>query len=274
MAQAPIRFFALLSEFTHGAVFTTPANTSDEISQLTLDLLLAWMGETLAPAKYSTETISFQKSPVQATPSVDDEEDGSRGFLPTKKKNIKMQQLETKRLKSLADAEFYVVTTLPNLSKMFLDPEEKIYRNKVYQALHHIIDYNVVALTYNAVFGQVCSHGFCNGRMLTYKLCSSGGLFARTVTTPVVMNSLTHSVTKSAKKRTRLAGRYSQSGLRKAIMRKLRSKRLLIPHPTLAIQTSVVSISTLTPVLTLLVWSSSRSHAAYILVYCRSWLQS
>jgi hypothetical protein len=225
MAQAPIRFFALLSAFTNGLVFTTPANTSDEISQLTLDLLLAWMGETLAPAKYSTEIISFQKSPVQATPSVDDEEDGSRGFLPTKKKNIKMQQLDTKRLKGLADADFHVVTTLPNLSKMFLDPEEKIYRNKVYQALHHIIDYNVVALTYNAVFGQVCNHCFCNSRVFAYQYCSSGGLFAKIVTTPVVMNSSTHSATKSAKKTMRLAGRYSRSGLRKAIMRKLRSKR-------------------------------------------------
>lgn len=225
MAQAPTRFFALLSAFTNGLVFTTPAKTSDEISQLTLDLLLAWMGETLSPANYSTEIISFQKSPVQATPSVDDEEDGSRGFLPTKKRNIKMQQLDTKRLKSLADADFHVVTTLPNLSKMFLDPGEKTYRNKVYQALRHIINYNVVALTYNAVFGQVCNHCFCNSKIFAYQLCSSGGLFARIATTPVVMNLLTHSVTKSAKKRTSLAGSYSRSGLRKVIMRKLRSKR-------------------------------------------------
>lgn len=156
MAQASVRFFALISAFTNGMVFTTPARTSAEISQLTLDLLLSWMGESISPPKYSTEVIAFKRNPTQASLSVEDEEDGSRGYLPANKQGTKLEALDITRIRSLDEVQFDVVTTLPNLSKKFLDPEEKAYRNKVHNALRHIINYNVVALTYNAVFGQVC----------------------------------------------------------------------------------------------------------------------
>jgi hypothetical protein len=155
MAQAPTRFFALLAALTHGLVINTPGENSEQISRLTLDLLLAWMGEPLAPAKYKTETIRFQTSPFQATPAVVDEEDGSQGYLPTKNKKLKVKPIETVRLDRLEDAGFQISTTLPNLSAKFLDPTETVYRDKVHKALHQIISSNIVALTYNAVFGQV-----------------------------------------------------------------------------------------------------------------------
>jgi hypothetical protein len=155
MAQHPTRFFVLLAALTQGLVIDTPGENSEEISRLTLDLLLAWMGESLAPAKYKTATIRFQTSPFQAAPAVVDEEDGSQGYLPTKNKKLKVKPLDTVPLNTLEDADFQISTTLPNLSAKFLDPTETVYRNNVHRALHQIIQSNVVALTYNAVFGQV-----------------------------------------------------------------------------------------------------------------------
>jgi len=155
MAHAPARFFALLAALTYGQVFNTPGRNSEDISRLTLDLLLAWMKQPLAPAKYKTDTIRFQTSPLQATPAVVDEEAGSQGYLPNKNKKIVLKPLVTTQLDTLEDGDFQMSTVLPNLSTKFLDPTEKAYRDKVHQALHQIIASNVVALTYNAVFGQV-----------------------------------------------------------------------------------------------------------------------
>lgn len=155
LAQAPLRFFVLMAALTNGMVFNTPATNSEEVSRLTLDLLLAWMGQPIAPAKYKTETIRFQVSPFQATPAVIDEEQGSQGYLPSKNKQLKLKPMDTIRLATLEDAQFDVSTTLPNLSAKFLDPNEKAYRDTVHRALNQIITSNVVALTYNSVFGQL-----------------------------------------------------------------------------------------------------------------------
>lgn len=156
MPQNTMRFFALLSELTGGKVFTTPATSSAQISQLTLDLLLAWMGEAIPPAKYSTEWIFFEKTPLQSTPAIENETALSQGYLPSKDKKIKQQKVNTVKLDSLEDARFEVDIPLQNLSKKFLDPKEDAYRNSVHKALEEIIVNNVVALTYNPVFGQVC----------------------------------------------------------------------------------------------------------------------
>ncbi|KAG8829344.1 hypothetical protein FRC17_006734 [Serendipita sp. 399] len=167
MAIAPTRFFALLAAFTNGTIFTTPARESSEISQLTLDLILAWMGETLSPAKYKTEIVRFKKNPAQASKRLTDEEDGSHGYCPTKKK-VKLEDLETIPLATLEDAHFDVVVQLPNLSKKFLDPKESTYRKQVCEVLKEIIGYNVVALTYNPVFGQLW-RAVCKDRSNPYR---------------------------------------------------------------------------------------------------------
>ncbi|KAG8799752.1 hypothetical protein FRC19_000072 [Serendipita sp. 401] len=167
MAISPSRFFALLAAFTDGTVFTTPARESSEISQLTLDLLLAWMGEKLSPPKYKTEIVRFKKNPAQASVSLTDEEAGSRGYCPTKQK-AKLEDLETIPLTTLENAQFDVVIQLPNLSKKFLDPKESQYRKQVYEALKEIIGYNVVALTYNPIFGQLW-RAVCKDRTNPYR---------------------------------------------------------------------------------------------------------
>ncbi|CCA69537.1 hypothetical protein PIIN_03476 [Serendipita indica DSM 11827] len=168
MQETATRFFALLSGLTDGTVFTTPAENSVEISQLTLDLLLAWMGEKIEPPKYRTETIHFQVNPLQASPAIVDEEAGSQGFLPRKGNAKDKKDLVTLPLKSLEDVSFQVATSLPNLSKRFLDPAEKEYRGKVNQALHQIISHNVLALTYNPIFGQLW-RAVCKDRLNPYR---------------------------------------------------------------------------------------------------------
>jgi hypothetical protein len=155
MREASSRFFAILSSFTGGKVVTTPADKSEEVSQLTMDLLLAWMGEPLVPAKYKTFLLHFKNPPNQASPALTNEDEGSFGYLPGKKSIKHKQELVTTRLQQLEDAKLQVLTEPLNLSKRFLDQGAQEYREKVHNALHQIIDYNVVALTYNPVFGQV-----------------------------------------------------------------------------------------------------------------------
>jgi hypothetical protein len=149
------RFFALLSSLTGGKVVTTPARTSEEVSQLTMDILLAWMGEPLGSPKYNTSLLHFRNSPHEASPPLTDEEEGSFGYLPSKETYKPKQELVTTPLQRVDDANLRAFTEPLNLDKKYLDKEAEEYRHKVHNALRQIIDYNVVAMTYNPVFGEV-----------------------------------------------------------------------------------------------------------------------
>jgi hypothetical protein len=153
----PAKFFAVLASLTNGMVFTTTAESSETISLLTLDILLTWMGEKSSSFQHTTELLQFEISPARTDPPIEDEEKLSHGYLPNLDKTIKKKNTTRTKLQSLEDAPFLVETRLPNLPKRYVDPEEKDYRKIVYESLKTIISSNVVALTYNPVFGQVCN---------------------------------------------------------------------------------------------------------------------
>ena len=160
MGNGVSNFFAILAELTGGVVFANQGRSSEHISRLTLDILLHWMGEPLSEGKGTViQVVEFFKPCKNADPPLVDEEQGARAYLPMRGKKTPEPQ-RTKMTKISSVSEVQEITNgprLPNLAKVFSAPDERAYRDVVYEALRNLISSNVLALTYNAVFGTVRS---------------------------------------------------------------------------------------------------------------------
>jgi hypothetical protein len=158
MPNGVSNFFAILAELTGGVVFANQGRSSEHISRLTLDILLHWMGEPLAEGHGTViQVVEFFKPCKGADPPLEDEEQGARGYLPTRgKKAPEPQRTKMTKISSVAEVQAIVNgPRLPNLGKTFSAHDEGAYRGVVYEALRDLISSNVLALTYNAVFGMV-----------------------------------------------------------------------------------------------------------------------
>lgn len=155
MADDQASFYAYLAQMTGGlSINQSGSPTSAAISQLTMDVVLSWMGQTVAVAPNSTTFVrQFAQSPLQAYPPPTDEEKESQGYMPGRK------------LQTLVDETFDVAhvprgsaastISQTNLGKRFSDRSQTTYRAKVYESLSSIIATNIMALTRNPVFGQL-----------------------------------------------------------------------------------------------------------------------
>ena len=160
MPNGVSNFFAILAELTGGVVFANQGRSSEHISRLTLDILLHWMGEPLAEGHGTViQVVEFFKPCKDANPPLEGEEQGTRGYLPMRgKKTAEPQRTKMTMISSVAEVQAIGNgPRLPNLAKTFSAPDEGAYRDVVYAALRDLISSNVLALTYNAVFGTVRS---------------------------------------------------------------------------------------------------------------------
>jgi hypothetical protein len=160
MTSGVSNFFAILAELTGGVVFANQGRSSEHISRLTLDILLHWMGEPLSEGQGTVvQVVEFFKPCKNADLPLVDEEQGARGYLPMRGKKTPVPQ-RTKMTKVSSVSEVQAISNgprLPNLAKAFSAPNESAYRDVVYGALRDLISSNILALTYNAVFGTVRS---------------------------------------------------------------------------------------------------------------------
>ncbi|KAG8945086.1 hypothetical protein FRC04_001247 [Tulasnella sp. 424] len=158
-------YYVLLSQVTGGLCMEGNWYDSNEISRLTLNVLLTWMGnppdqETRATGRPAM-TWFFKTPPPQELGNMTEVE--SSDYLPRIPKSNRdrvghylqqmMSTLTEFTTKKIPQSK--VQTDLTTLAKRFADPAEGEYRTAVYSALASIIDHNVVALTYNPVFGQL-----------------------------------------------------------------------------------------------------------------------
>ena len=160
MGNGVSNFFAILAELTGGVVFANQGRSSEHISRLTLDILLHWMGEPLSEGHGTViQVVEFFKPCKNADPPLMDEDRGARGYLPMSgKKTPDLQRTKMTKISSVSEVQAISNgPRLPNLAKTFLAPDEHEYRDLVYEALRTLISSNVLALTYNAVFGTVRS---------------------------------------------------------------------------------------------------------------------
>lgn len=155
-------FYVLLSQLTGGLFVASghTANSSTDISRLTLDVILQWMGQTSEMRSPYHETFIryFSKSPLEANPQPFDESDGSQGYLPPS-----LHVKNATRLLDISHEEFQfasvpagpLASSPLNLGKKFSNRDDEQYRAQVYTSLSAIIESNISALTYNPVFGQL-----------------------------------------------------------------------------------------------------------------------
>jgi len=168
MDNAPSAFYVLLSQLTGGLCIASQTFSSSDISRLTLETVLQWMGQGAdVDARLKTAGVMFFRfdtSPKVVQPRPTNETDGSLGFLPPSRKKSTGTQLRSMTRSRLRAADIPIgpLASEPlNLSQRYKDPSQIIFREQVYTSLNKIIELNVHALTYNAIFGQlwraVCS---------------------------------------------------------------------------------------------------------------------
>jgi hypothetical protein len=158
-------FYTFLSQLTGGLCIASQADSGTEISRLTLKTLLCWMGQSAGVDETLEATFShFEPSPKNVKPRPTNETEGSFGFLPPSYKNPGDASLRIITHSPLRAADIPVgpLASEPlDLSRRYSDPSQKSYREQVHMSLNKIIELNVHALTYNAIFGQlwraVCS---------------------------------------------------------------------------------------------------------------------
>lgn len=154
-------FYTLLATLTGGLPISSTFTTSTEISRLTLDVILQWMGQNItgqsAPSRNGVLISAYKKSPLEANPPLSDEAKGSRRYLPSVlgdndtyivDVNVTKFELSQVPMGPLASSP-------PNLGKKFANKADEAFRQQVYTSLAAVISSNVLALTYNPVFGQL-----------------------------------------------------------------------------------------------------------------------
>lgn len=211
MASASMNFFTILAELTGGTTFSNQARSGDLISRLTLDILLHWMGEPLAEGLGTiVEVVRFEKSCKDANPPLQDEEKNTQGYLPMKgesKNAPETQRLRMTKVERISEVEMGAGPRLLNLGKLFSSPNEAAYRDTVYGTLHELISSNVLALTYNAVFGTVSSLPSGHPEFANPDSRSFGVQCAKTAPMDGAMSSSICSANKSGGRATPLASR-------------------------------------------------------------------
>lgn len=164
MSEEHSSFYVLLSQLTGGLCILSSTDSSTDISRLTLETVLHWMGQGAnIDARLHATGVNFLKfkgSPADA--QLENELLGSKGYLPpalTAHQTVKGRPQNFRSLtKSRLHASDIPLCLCPpslNLSKRYSDPSETSYRRQVYDSLNTIIQSNIHALTYNNIFGQL-----------------------------------------------------------------------------------------------------------------------
>jgi hypothetical protein len=158
MPFADVSFYVFLCQVTSGLCILTNNITSGGISRLTLETILQWMGQGVkVDASESTvRYLQYEKSPLKAQPQPTNEINGSLGYLPPPKRLHKATPLLVIKVEPLQATDIPIgsLASSPlNLPQRFRHEPE--YQEQVYKNLTAIINSNVYALTYNAIFGQL-----------------------------------------------------------------------------------------------------------------------
>ncbi|KAG8990630.1 hypothetical protein FRB90_001693 [Tulasnella sp. 427] len=164
-ARSDRSFYTLLSQVTGGACIEGNWYDSKEISKLTLNILLTWMGNPPEPETTANDKVAmswvYRTVPPQEIGNMTEVE--SADYLPRIPKSNRdsvdqyLQQMRSTRVSFTVNdiPQSKVRIDQTSLARRFANPAEGEYRAAVYSALASIIDQNVVALTYNPVFGQL-----------------------------------------------------------------------------------------------------------------------
>lgn len=201
LSNVGFAFYVFLSEVTGGACYMSSSHDSSAISRLTLDVLLAWMGQHSLggdsptgpkPFRHDATAISFQNNPRVASPKPSDEERGSRGFLPPiqvvpdthgrgRGRSISTPVATHGNPLLSFDQVSFSPESVPqwkisnprhaalDLGKRFFNPDETAYRAAVYASLRKIISQNVYSLSWNPIFGQLW-RAVCKDRTNTERI--------------------------------------------------------------------------------------------------------
>lgn len=151
-------FFTFLSDATEGRCIKCTDDDSNVISRLTLDIVLKWSGllenydDKDSTWDHFEAEISRYEVPPQNTTKRPVSEKQDDGYL-NQIRRITLQPFNMHV--SIPVGPVPVSSASHNLSKKFANPEEDGYRTVVYKTLASIIDFNVYALSYNPVFGQL-----------------------------------------------------------------------------------------------------------------------
>jgi hypothetical protein len=163
-------FYVYLAQMTGGLhICQSPAaRTAPSISRLTMDVILSWMGQPTSGSSITdgVTTRRFEVSPLEAEQKPINENDGSRGYLPTPSPQSESnpagqptlrQKVVNFRFRSghVPMGRLSSNITKTSLAQRFADPSQGPYREQVYASLASIVSSNVAALTRNPVFGQL-----------------------------------------------------------------------------------------------------------------------
>ncbi|KAG8918376.1 hypothetical protein FRC01_001897, partial [Tulasnella sp. 417] len=158
-------YYVLLSQITGGLCMEGNWYDSNEISKLTLNVLLTWMGNppelgAIAVTKPPMKWI-YKLPPPQTIENYTEVESGD--YLPRipKSNRDRVGQFLQQMVSTITEfttqkiPQSKVPIDLTRLARRFASPGEDEYRTAVYSALASVIDQNVVALTWNPIFGQL-----------------------------------------------------------------------------------------------------------------------
>ena len=152
-------YYAYLSEMTKGTCFRFSLNSASVISQVTIDVLLAWMGVGKADVADTKVLLAVRiKSALDLGQlKIEDETDlkGSKYFSTHNFDDVKLTQ------RDLEDNLPKRATPLGDFSKQYISSES--YRQLVVEKLKEIIEDDVTAITFNPVFGSLW-RTVCNDR--------------------------------------------------------------------------------------------------------------
>ncbi|KAG8906994.1 hypothetical protein FRC00_012196, partial [Tulasnella sp. 408] len=158
-------YYVLLSQITGGLCIGGSWYNSNEISKLTLNVLLTWMGNPPEPeALTGTKapmTWIYKLPPPETVENYTEVDSGD--YLPRipESNRDRVGQFLQQMVSTITEFDTQKIPQsknqidLAHLGQRFASPNEEEYRKAVYSALASVIDQNVVALTYNPIFGQL-----------------------------------------------------------------------------------------------------------------------
>ncbi|EWC46557.1 hypothetical protein DRE_04280 [Drechslerella stenobrocha 248] len=163
-----VSWYAMLSAATNGVAVTLDGVNAHNISLVSMDLLMAWLGQ--APRGGSVPgvmTVSWSPSLAKKFKAMKDETPkGSCGFLP-KHDNDKVltHKPHTQQYDAMKDVHHKREPVQDFALHFTADPE---YQKTVYETLETIIEFDVATISLNPVFGElwrvVCAERGSNDR--------------------------------------------------------------------------------------------------------------
>jgi hypothetical protein len=154
-------FYTLLSQLTGGICISSPVEKSQDISRLSLEVILQWMNQGSDIDSWLKATNvdfrHFEDDPKQF--DIQDEDQKCRGFLPPSLTSNNKEALRAISSLPLQAKNIPICPTFAftpaDITRLFKDSSAPQHRLQVYTSLTTIINTNILALTYNNVFGKV-----------------------------------------------------------------------------------------------------------------------